>query len=75
MFEVNMNALKEFIRDIGIKQKIISQKTGIPEVQLSLILQGKRRCEAGEYASICKVLNVNPNRFLNPRLPDETKNC
>ena len=65
-----MIAIKDFIKNVGIKQKVISQKSGIPEVQLSLILQGKRKCEAGEYASLCKVLGVSPNKFLKPRLPE-----
>ena len=73
MLEVDMFAIRDFIKEIGIKQKAISIKSGIPEVQLSLILQGKRKCEAGEYASICKVLGVSPNKFLKPRLPEKTK--
>lgn len=67
MFEIDMTAVKEFVKEMGIKQKVISQKSGIPEARLSLILQGKRKCEAGEYASICNILGVNPNKFLRTR--------
>lgn len=67
--------LKNYIEEKGIKQKIIAEKSGIPEVQLCLILQGKRKCEVGEYASICDVLGVRVNKFLKPRLPEQTKNC
>lgn len=63
--------LKSYIESHGIKQKIISQKSGVPEVQLSLILQGKRKCEAGEYAGICKALGADPRKFMKPRLPDK----
>ena len=66
--------LKKYIEEKGIKQKIIAEKSGIPEVQLCLILQGKRKCEVGEYASICKALGVKVNRFIKPRLPKEKKN-
>ena len=45
--------MKKYIDSSGIKQKSISEKAGIPEPALSLILQGKRKCEIGEYASIC----------------------
>ena len=44
--------LKDFIDKSGLKQKAIAEKSGVPEVRLCLILQGKRKCEVGEYASI-----------------------
>ena len=61
--------MKKHIESSGIKQTAISEKSGIPEVALSLILQGKRKCEIGEYASICEVLGVNIGEFLKPRMP------
>lgn len=77
MFEMDVLGVKNFIRESGLKQKAISEKAGIPEVQLSLILQGKRRCEAGEYASLCNALGVNASKFMKPRQQEptgETKN-
>lgn len=62
-------AMKGYIDKQGIKQKVVSEKAGISEVSLSLILQGKRKCEAGEYASLCNVLGANPNMFMKPREP------
>lgn len=67
--------LKRYIEKKGLKQKALSEKSGIPEVQLSLILSGKRKCEVGEYASLCEALEVKIERFIKPRIPDETKNC
>lgn len=64
MFEVDMAAVKSYIDKSGLKQKVVAHKSGISEVRFSLILQSKRRCEAGEYASICAALDVNPNMFL-----------
>ncbi len=68
--------LKDFIDKSGLKQKAIAEKSGVPEVQLCLILQGKRKCEVGEYASICNALGVKVDRFIkrSPRLPNQTKN-
>lgn len=36
---------------------------------------GKRKCEVGEYASICEALGVNVDRFIKkkPRIPEKTK--
>ena len=63
-------AMKRRVELSGIKQRAISERTGIPEVALSLILQGKRRCEIGEYASICEVLNAEAGDFLKPVEPN-----
>lgn len=63
-------AMKRSVESSGIKQRAISERTGIPEVALSLILQGKRRCEIGEYASICEVLNAETGDFLKPAEPN-----
>lgn len=67
--------LKDFIDKSGLKQKVIAEKSGVPEVQLCLILQGKRKCEVGEYASICNALGVKVDRFIKkkPRLLDVEK--
>ena len=69
--------LKDFIDKSGLKQKAIAEKSGVPEVQLCLILQGKRKCEVGEQASICEALGVKVDRFIRkkPRMPDKTKSC
>lgn len=61
--------LRNYIDEKGIKQKAISKKTGISETALSKILDGSRKCEVNEYVSICKALNVKPDRFIS------TKEC
>lgn len=64
--------LKRYIEQSGIKQKFISEKTGIPEPTLSLILNGKRKCEVGEYASICNILGVEFQYFITSQTtPDK----
>lgn len=69
--------LKEYIDEAGIKQKAISEKADLSEVQLSLILNGKRKCDVGEYASICSVLGVELDKFINKsdNELEQTKNC
>lgn len=69
MFVLDSEEMKVFIESSGLKQKSISEKSGISESALSLILQGKRRCEIGEYATICHVLGVNTDKFLKPGPP------
>ena len=69
--------LKDFIDKSGLKQKAIAEKSGVPEVRLCLILQGKRKCEVGEYANICDALGVKVDRFIrkSSSMPDKTKSC
>lgn len=56
--------LRDYIEDHGIKQKFISKTTNIPEPRLSLILNGKRKCEVGEYASICNAIGADFQLFV-----------
>lgn len=62
MFDRNM--LQDYIYEKGIKQKFISDKSGIDETVLSKILTGKRKCEVNEYIAICKALKVKPDKFI-----------
>lgn len=64
MLEVNVEKMRNKIEEMGLKQKYVSDQAGITESKLSLLLSGKRKIEAGEYANICKALNVSMNEFL-----------
>lgn len=54
-----------YISENGIKQKFISDKTGISENILSMMLNGKRKMDADEFVEIIIALNVDANRFIN----------
>ncbi len=69
------NDIKEFLRSNGISQTFVSKKTGIALPKLNMALNENRKLTLEEYALICGVLEVDTNRFLKPRIPDETKNC
>lgn len=72
---LDYSGLKEYVNSAGIKQKSLAEKSGMQETTLCLILQGRRKCEAGEYASICNALGVSFEKFLKSRMPDGiTKN-
>lgn len=68
---LDVENLREQVEKSGLKQKVISEKAGLSETALCLILQGKRKCETGEYASICAALGVPVDAFLKPRSPEE----
>lgn len=67
---VDVKEIKEYFEKNGIKQKTIAKKSGIGECKLSLALLGKRKLEAGEYASLCLAIGVPMNKFVKPRLPE-----
>lgn len=55
----------KYIVNNGIKQKFISEKTGIPENTLSMILNGKRKMDADEFVEIIIALGVDANYFIS----------
>lgn len=63
--------IKRYIEEKGISQTYISRKTGIALPKLNLALNGNRRLTFPEYEVICWVLEVNTDKFLQPRMPDE----
>ncbi len=66
--------LKRFILERGLKQKVIAKKADITEHQLSLILQGKRKCNIDEYIRLCVTLEVPFTQFIDEeKLSEATK--
>lgn len=60
--------IAQYLKDNGIKQRFLSEKTGIPESVISDICLGNRkRIDAVELFKICKALNVDMMTFM----PDE----
>lgn len=71
MYQFDHEALKAEIDSFGMKQKAVAMKAGIKENHFCLILSGKRKCEAGEYISLCKVLEVNPWAYMKEERENE----
>lgn len=55
--------IKDYMKQNGIKQMYVSEKTGIRPQILGQMLLGKRKIEATELFSICEALGVNPVTF------------
>ena len=62
--------LKQFIEERGLIQKFVAQKTGIEEVALSNILNGRQRCSLENYVKLCNFFNVPFNSFIDPVVGD-----
>lgn len=61
--------IKVYLEEKGISQTHISTKTKIPLPKLNLALNGNRRMTFNEYELICGALDVNTDKFLQPKLP------
>lgn len=56
--------VNKYLKDNGIKQNFLSEKTGIPENTLSMILNGKIKMDADKFVDIIKALGLDPNEFI-----------
>jgi len=64
VYQFDYKALKAMIDSSGMKQKVIAVKAGLKENHFCQIINGKRKCEAGEYIGLCKALEVNPWAYM-----------
>lgn len=62
--------LKQFIEERGLIQKFVAQKTGIEEVALSNILNGRQRCSLENYVKLCNFFNVPFDSFIDTVVED-----
>lgn len=56
--------LFSYVRDMGIKQTAICEKTGITIDRMSALFRGKTPLTADEYEKICKAIQKSPNDFM-----------
>lgn len=64
--------LKNYIEYIGIKQRVIAEKTGFSENKVSQTLNGRRVISAEELEIYCNALNITPNDVYNFRNNQES---
>lgn len=57
--------LSEYIKANGIKVTSISERSGVDYQVLCRCLNEKQPLKANEFLAVCKVLEVNPESFLN----------
>jgi len=51
------------IKEKGIKQRFISDKTGISYQKISASLTGRRHFKTEEFLSVCVVAGINPMNY------------
>ncbi len=55
--------LKFIIRNSGFKQKVIAERAGYSEKQLSALVTGRKKMYAEDVSKICVALNITPNQL------------
>ena len=58
------NRVADYIRNMGIKQSVLCEKTGIRSDAMSAMLTKKRKMTADEFEKICIALEKTPNDFM-----------
>ena len=61
---VTQSKVADYVRNMGVKQSWLAEKTGLTESIVSDIFRGKRKMTADEFVCICKALGKNPNDFM-----------
>ena len=56
-------AIKQYLKDHGIKQTFIQKKLGISISSTNALLNNNRGISAEEYLKICEILNLPPDYF------------
>lgn len=57
--------LRAIIRQRGLKQRVVAERAGMTDKELSDLLRGRRTFRAEYIAPICKALDITPNDLLN----------
>lgn len=70
MFQSPAVKISAYLKENGIKQSFLSEKTGIRPASLSAKLKGVTKFSHDEIAVICGVLKLQPNDILEARLPE-----
>lgn len=59
--------IARYIRENGIKQAFLCERTGLTKHSVSAALHGRRKISVEEYAKICAALNVPYEYFFARR--------
>lgn len=59
--------ITKYLKEQGIKQKVVAEKAGFSEQQFSAMMNGNRKILGDDIAVICRVLGKEPNDFIDVR--------
>lgn len=53
-----------YLKKNKIRQKVVSERTGIKQARLSMILNGQLRLRASDFEKICAATGTDPNEIM-----------
>lgn len=56
---------------VAKKMQDINPELKMDAIKINAVLTGNRRMTGDELLAFCMALEINPDEFLRPRLPDE----
>lgn len=56
--------MRNYIKNSGVKQSVLAQKTGMSPQAISTFMNCKRDLDIEEYAKLCDALGVNYEFFM-----------
>ena len=56
--------IADYIKNMGIRQSVLCEKTGIERAAMNGILNGKRKLSVDEFEKLCIAIEKNPNSFM-----------
>lgn len=56
--------VRAYIDEKGLKQVVVAEKAGIPNVTFNAMMNGRRTMYADDLRAICLALNVSPELFI-----------
>lgn len=59
--------VREYITQHGLKQKVVADKAGIPNVIFNAMLNGRRKMYAEDLRAICIALQVSADTFIETK--------
>lgn len=57
--------VRAYIDEKGLKQVVVAEKAGIPNVTFNAMMNGRRTMYADDLRAICLALNVSPELFID----------
>lgn len=63
--------ISDYLKEMGIKQIWLSEKTGMTQQALSTTLNGERNLDIEEYTKICDALGLRYDYFFNKRVQNK----
>lgn len=64
--------VRAYLDDQGIKLTVVARKAGIPYATFSAMMNGHRTMFAEDLRTICYVLNVSPEKFIELDQTDDS---